>query len=255
MQSQKGVAAFNAQQRVDEAYQYVIASGDPNPNLAAIARQFEASYPTLRRRVQGRTKPRSEAHESQQHLSNSKEKALVDWLNHLSDIGRPVSRRTIVRKVQVVCGLPRRPSRKWLQGFLARNPNLRMGKPSGLDPKRAQAFNEATVERHFELLRRVLEEHGIPWSHVYNMDEKGVQRGGGRKANSLRFIIPRNRRPHYKIRSPNLELVTIIECVCADGESLLPGFVFAGKEFHKEWFDVHPDILYENFFRVHQILC
>ncbi|PCH38501.1 hypothetical protein WOLCODRAFT_31715, partial [Wolfiporia cocos MD-104 SS10] len=42
----------------------------------------------------------------------------------------------------------------------------------------------------------------------------------------------------YKIHSPNLEHVTIIECVCADGESLKPGFVFSGKRFHKEWFEI-----------------
>jgi len=60
----------------------------------------------------------------------------------------------------------------------------------------------------------------------------------------LKYFIPRERRPQYKIRSPNLELVTIIECVCADGESLPPGFIFAGKEFHPEWFEVDPEIRY-----------
>jgi hypothetical protein len=42
--------------------------------------------------------------------------------------------------------------------------------------------------------------------------------------------------------SANLELVTIIECICADGESLKPGFIFPGKEFHPEWFQVDNDI-------------
>ncbi|PCH41691.1 hypothetical protein WOLCODRAFT_32541, partial [Wolfiporia cocos MD-104 SS10] len=49
----------------------------------------------------------------------------------------------------------------------------------GLDPKRAQAFNVATVAHHFELLQKVLNKLGIPWSNVYNMDEKGVQWGSG----------------------------------------------------------------------------
>ncbi|KIM59046.1 hypothetical protein SCLCIDRAFT_94999, partial [Scleroderma citrinum Foug A] len=46
----------------------------------------------------------------------------------------------------------------------------------------------------------------------------------------------------YKFRSDNLELVTIIECVCADGTSLKPGFVFSGKQFHPEWFQTDPKI-------------
>ncbi|OSC99800.1 DDE-domain-containing protein, partial [Trametes coccinea BRFM310] len=133
-------------------------------------------------------------------------------------------------------------SRKWLSRFLARHQELRLGKPSGLDPKRAQAFNEATVERHFELLRKVMEEHGIPWEHVYNMDEKGIQRGR-RNVEQVKYILHRSERPVYKLRSANLELVTIIECVCANGGSLKPGFIFPGKEFHKEWFEVDPEIL------------
>ncbi|KIK77371.1 hypothetical protein PAXRUDRAFT_37710, partial [Paxillus rubicundulus Ve08.2h10] len=46
----------------------------------------------------------------------------------------------------------------------------------------------------------------------------------------------------YKAHSANLKLVTIIECVCADGTNLLPGFVFSGKLYHKSWFQAHPDI-------------
>jgi hypothetical protein len=40
----------------------------------------------------------------------------------------------------------------------------------------------------------------------------------------------------------NLELVTIIECVCADGTNLFPAFVFTGKEFAQEWFEVDCNI-------------
>lgn len=111
-----------------------------------------------------------------------------------------------------------------------------MGKPSGLDPKRASCFNRTTIDDHFRQLGELLESDDILWSNVYNMDEKGCQRGGGRRMHAIKYLIPRNRRPHYKLRSANLELVTIIECVCADGESLSPGFIFPGKEFHPEWF-------------------
>lgn len=76
------------------------------------------------------------------------------------------------------------------------------------------------------------------------MDEKGCQRGGGRKTSAQKYFVPRNKRPKYKIHSGNLELVTIIECVSADGTALQPGFVFMGKEFCPEWFEVHPDIWY-----------
>ncbi|EIM89007.1 uncharacterized protein STEHIDRAFT_52710, partial [Stereum hirsutum FP-91666 SS1] len=68
------------------------------------------------------------------------------------------------------------------------------------------------------------------------MDEKGCQRGGGRKLQKTKYFVPRGRRPRYKLRSANLELFTLIECISADGKSIPPGFVFAGKEFMPEWF-------------------
>ncbi|PCH44073.1 hypothetical protein WOLCODRAFT_76957 [Wolfiporia cocos MD-104 SS10] len=74
------------------------------------------------------------------------------------------------------------------------------------------------------------------------MDEKGVQWGGGYKVTALKYFIPRDCWPKYKICSPNLELVTIIECICADGVSLKPGLIFLGKQFHREWFEADPDI-------------
>jgi hypothetical protein len=74
------------------------------------------------------------------------------------------------------------------------------------------------------------------------MDEKGCQRGGGRKSSPEKFFIPRNRRPAYQKKSGNLELVTVIESVSAIGESTKPGFVFPGKQFHREWFEVDDEI-------------
>jgi hypothetical protein len=85
-------------------------------------------------------------------------------------------------------------------------------------------------------LGQVLDERKIPIENQYNMDEKGCQRGGGRHLRAIKYFIPPSWHPHYKLRSANLELVTIIECVCADGMSIDPGFIFAGEKFHLEWF-------------------
>ena len=81
-----------------------------------------------------------------------------------------------------------------------------------------------------------MDKKNIPWCNIYNMDEKGCQRGGGRRIQAIKYFIPCNQQLSYKLRSANLELVTIVECICADGTSLLPGFIFPGKEFHPEWF-------------------
>lgn len=46
-----------------------------------------------------------------------------------------------------------------------------------------------TVNEYFEELNCMLKENDIPWEHVYNMDEKGCQMGGGRKDSQCRYIF------------------------------------------------------------------
>ncbi|KAG1758507.1 hypothetical protein EDD22DRAFT_740700, partial [Suillus occidentalis] len=106
------------------------------------------------------------------------------------------------------------------------------------------SFNHTNVKHHFELLKKVVEEKEIPWENVYNMDEKGCQRGGGRKTSPEKYFVPWGRYLKYNAQSANLELVTVIESisVSAGGMSIAPGFVFSGKSYHKSWFQAHPNI-------------
>lgn len=197
-------------------------------------------YDTVRRCFLGTSLSPSESHAHQQLLLPNIEKVLVDWIIFLSDTSHPLNKRSIQKKAEALCG--RKPSEKWIRAFLRRHPEVKLGRPSDLDPKRAQAFNRAVVSRHFNQLLQVIQKHEIPIENIYNMDEKGCQRCGGRKGSCQKCFIPRCRRLKYRSRSTNLELITIIECVCADGMSLLPGFVFSGKEFCQEWFEVDPQI-------------
>ncbi|KAF8598087.1 hypothetical protein BDV93DRAFT_396515, partial [Ceratobasidium sp. AG-I] len=90
------------------------------------------------------------------------------------------------------------------------------------------AFNKPTVDRHFKLFESVMRELEVPPENVYNMDEKGVQLGGGRKRNGRKFISGRAQRTTLKLRDPNLELATVVECISADGQALPPGFILTG---------------------------
>jgi len=180
------------------------------------------------------------AHERRQHLSNVEEQVLCDWIELCSDVARPLNKRTLLQKVQRIIGV--RPSPKWYQKFLKQHPEVQLSKPSGLDPKRAQAFNCTTIYEHFVQLGAVLNKKNIPWANVYNMDKKGCQQGGGRRMQAIKYFVPHSQLPQYKLCSGNLELITIIECVCADGSNVKPGFIFLGKEFHPEWFEVNDEI-------------
>lgn len=203
------------------------------------AEVFSVPRTTLRNRIKG-VLTRKDAQDKKRILSSDIEDVLVDWICFKGRIGRPVQRREIRPKVKQLTG--RLPSLSWVSRFLRRHPELKSQKPSGLDPKRAQAFNRPNVNEYFEVLDKVMREKAIPWENVYNMDEKGIQLGGGRKGSGVKYIFSRSERPKYVIRDGNLELVTIIESCCADGSSVMPGFVFAGQSVDINGDNLDPNI-------------
>jgi len=102
--------------------------------------------------------------------------------------------------------------KNWVRRFLSRHAEIIVAKPRGLDPKRAQNFNKATITEYFDMRKTMDEKYdGIPPEHNWNVDEKGCQMGGGRKGDNSKFIFSKNNRERYRIHSDNLELVTIIE--------------------------------------------
>ena len=47
---------------------------------------------------------------------------------------------------------------------------------------------------------------------------------------------------HYQIKGGSLELVTVVECISADGIALPPGFIFQGSVIDVENAEVDPSI-------------
>jgi hypothetical protein len=112
----------------------------------------------------------------------------------------------------------RNPGKNWSQRFIARHEELTKSKATGLDPTRGKNFNKPTILDYFGQLAEIEKRYGvIPPNQKWNMDEKGIQLGGGRKQGNRKFIFFKKRKTRYKIRSDNLELVTVIECVSAAG--------------------------------------
>lgn len=71
----------------------------------------------------------------------------------------------------------------------------------GLDPKQAQAFNYMTVHAHFKLVKEMIKEHNIPWRNMYNMDEKGIQMGGGQKGTQTKDFFAADDKMKYKLQA------------------------------------------------------
>lgn len=124
----------------------------------------------------------------------------------------PHTQRDILPLAERLCG--KCPSESWIKLFIGRHTDsLKLSRPSGLDPKRAQAFNQPVVDGFFKLLKKVIDMHNIPPEKIYNMDEKGCRRGGGRKLTQMKYFVRRTNWVSYQKQSDCMELATIIDCV------------------------------------------
>lgn len=204
------------------------------PDISDVIRKIKARtgvalpYHTVRMRFQDKHVPPRQAHVSQQLFSHVVEGVLVDWLVFLRDTGQRVSRESIGEMVEALSGT--KPNESWIMGLLRRHPEVKLGKRSALDLKRVLAFKKRTVHEHFDLLEGIVRKHEIPIENVYNMAQTGCQRGGRKKSNPVCFVRGSRRS------------MTIIECVCANGTYLPPGFIFSEKESAREWIEVDPGV-------------
>lgn len=203
------------------------------PNYVKVQRTLEdkyqckVSYDKLQNCFLGILKPWKVAQTKKQLLSVNEKKVLVDWIIFLADIGHPVDKRLIQKKLYNMMG--KKPSRSWIQLCVFWHPKtLKFGRPSELDQKWAQAFNHPVMEHCLYKLHEIIQDKCIPIYNIFNFDEKGCQHGGGRKSNGRKYFIPCVQQPAYLVKNANLELVTCLHCVPADGTALCPGFVFWG---------------------------
>ena len=125
----------------------------------------------------------------------------------------------------------------WVRRFRTWHPDLKAKWTTGQEKCRAGAFNKPTVTELYNTFEELKAQYNIKAKNTHNMDEKGCQLGvGGR----IKALIDINQKDAQKIEDGNRELITIIECVCADGTMIRPNVVFQGKRHNMEWGRVNP---------------
>jgi hypothetical protein len=211
------------------------------PNIQKVSDRRGIPYYTLWRRFKGRANTASKGQKKKRMLPEEVEEVLVQWCIFLALIGIAQDRKMILRKAYVLSGMVL--GKTWYYLFRRRHPEIVFRKPSGLDPKRAQCFNFPVVDAHFKNLKAVLEQYNIPWAHIWNQDEKGIQLGGGRKSSGIKYLFSRKQVHKMRLKSDSLELVTLMECVSADGAFMRPGFIYAGNSHCREWYQTGHDCL------------
>ncbi|KAJ3792045.1 hypothetical protein GGU11DRAFT_660453, partial [Lentinula aff. detonsa] len=115
------------------------------------SRDYEVPYRTLLNRRKG-LKPRKKAHEKEMLLTGEEQKVVVEWIQYLGLAGIPVCKCTLRLKIKAIMEskgqaiTEKSVSTTWIRKFYREHKvELKTSRGSALDPKRAQAFNFATV--------------------------------------------------------------------------------------------------------------
>src|SRR6266704_6813228 len=185
---------------------------------------FQVKLSTLTDRAKGRHYSWKNSCAKQQLLTPEQEETLCKWAEHHAEIGLPYSGADLCAKAAAISG--KKVGNKWKLNFEKHHPQLHTTKPVRLDPKHAKNFNQAVIDDYFDQLEELHSRYpgGIPPEHIWNMDEKGIQMGGGRKGDSKKYYYLKSQKQKYCIKSDNLELVTILECISAAGDVVPPSF-------------------------------
>jgi hypothetical protein len=120
----------------------------------------------------------------------------------------------------------------WVKHFKARHPDLKVKWSSPLEKCQAASLNPTLVNEYYDLLETTIKEYDIPVENIYNMDEKGIQLGIGQK---VKAFVDHDQKDVYSVEDGNRELITMIECVGANGWAMHPSAIYPGMRWDLEW--------------------
>lgn len=234
-QISRDISELSKDERIQLAITAVHASGlKPDGlttclSLREAAKLYDVPRGTLTDRYNG-VRTRAEAHEHEQLLSTAQEAVVVDWIKVMAKRGIPMTPSMVRDHVASITGGP--VGESWVKRFKKRHPDLKVKWTTSLEKCRAKCLNPTLVNEFYDLLEEIIKQYSIVQENVYNMDEKGIQLGVGKK---VAAFVDRDQKDLYSVEDGNRELVTVIEAISADGNALPPSVIFQGVKRDAEW--------------------
>ncbi|KAJ5543800.1 hypothetical protein N7494_005079 [Penicillium frequentans] len=214
-------------------------SDQQTPNLSALARSSNLPYRTLVRRFHER-RNFEDKRSSQRALNLVQETALVRYIKQLNDLWAPCTLQEIERCANSILARSGEPpiSKMRASRFVRRLPEgFFWIKQKPIDKKRLESEDISRLITWFEHVRGWLE--GISPKNIYNLDETGFQLGQTR----AQKVVTRYQYSSEKLASIDRgQIVTSIECVAADGWSMVPYLIFKGRTHMEDWFRDNPTL-------------
>ena len=223
--------------RASEALAEGLLPGEPR-TYDAISKCSQVPFSTLHHRAQGRCSKEQKA-QGQQYLTPSEEKALEKVLKLMSDLGNPVRIKfvpslafNIARQRSSTDRAINPPGKNWAQGLVKRHPALKLRRVRAIDWKRHENNIYNKITHWFEVIGKVLQDPAILPENVYNMDETGVMLC---MLGSVKVLIGKDDPRDYRGAGVKRTMVTAIECISANGRSLLPMIIWPATTHRSNW--------------------
>ena len=175
------------------------------------------------------------AAESQQRLSDIQEEHLTTWILAQEALGVPLTHgqiRQFVCRLLIIKGDHKNLGKRWMDGFLRRNPILRTKRARTIDSVRVNGATTSVIKGWFPRLATPTIA-AIKPENRYNMDESGIMEGYG--ANGL-VVGSSERRSIQKKQPGSRAWTSFVECISATGRALTPLVIFKGKSVQQQWF-------------------
>ncbi|KAI1867673.1 uncharacterized protein JN550_006814, partial [Neoarthrinium moseri] len=220
----------------EQDLQEAIAAIANGAGIKESSREFGIPKSTLQNRIRGH-QPRSEAFANQQRLLPSQEEWLSTWILAQDALGLAPTHaqvREFAERVLHAQGDTQPLGKRWLQGFLRRNPNILTQRSIPIDSKRVNGATVEVIRPWFNHLHVPLVK-AIKPANRYNMDEAGLLEGVG--TNGL-VLGSAQKRSIRKKQPGSRAWTSFIECISAHGRALPPLVIFKGKSVQQQWFPI-----------------
>ena len=201
----------------------------------ALAEHSGVARSTLHDRAHGQ-RSKEEKAQSQQYLTPCEEKAVVNFVLHMSEFGQRVRIKHIpslafsIARQRSTNKPPKPPGKNWARGFEKRHPELKARRMRALDWDRYNIYDK--VVDWFEKIGKVLQDPAIEPGNVYNMDETGVMLS---MLGSVKVLVSKDDLRGYRGARVKRTVVTSMECISGDGRYLNPMIVWPASTHRANW--------------------
>jgi hypothetical protein len=165
-------------------------------------------------------------------LTSEEENELVGYCLNMQKIGFGLTKNAVNTMVmQIVSSQHRkhpfkdRPGKKWWQRFMRDHPELSFRVPQELSKARAAKGNPVVLQKHFETLQQIINEHSLTAERIWNIDETGFN-----LAPRLQKVLAKKgaRQVHKTAAGNSNEHVSVCPTISAAGTYIPPLIIYKG---------------------------